>query len=217
MHRCLNHAGMAPQPDPIRRSFLGVAGGVAAVSLGFPATARGAQLGEVVGELYVNGFRAPPGTVIKPGDRVLTGPDTSQAFAIGQDAFMMKPLTSLQIEGNLFVAGLRVLTGGLLGVFGRGGLRTVRTATVTAGIRGTGIYVEASSIMSYFCTCYGEVDLECVTYQSKKRVKADNHRANFIYGKIDSGRSIVDAPVVNHTNAELMMLEKMVGRVSPLG
>jgi hypothetical protein len=48
-------------------------------------------------------------------------------------------------------------------------------------------------------------------------VKADNHRANFIYGKIDSGHSIVDAPVVNHTNAELMMLEKMVGRVSPLG
>lgn len=52
---------------------------------------------------------------------------------------------------------------------------------------------------------------------AKKRVKADNHRANFIYGKIDSGHSIVDAPVVNHTNAELMMLEKMVGRVSPLG
>jgi len=217
MHRCLNHAGMPPQPDPGRRSFLGVAGGVAAVSLGFPATARGAQLGEVVGELYVNGFRAPPGTVIKPGDRVLTGPDTSQAFAIGQDAFMMKPLTSLQIEGNLFVASLRVLTGGLLGVFGRGGTRTVRTATVTAGIRGTGVYVEASSIMSYFCTCYGEVDLECVTYKSTKRVKTDNYRANFIYGKINSGRSIVDAPVLNHTNAELMMLEKMVGRVSPLG
>lgn len=217
MKTCWGNCGDNHGPDQGRRSFLGVAGGVAAVSLGFPAMARGAQLGEVMGELYVNGFRAPPGTVIKPGDRVLTGPETSQSFAIGQDAFMIKPLTSLQIESNLFVAGLRVLTGGLLGVFGRGGLRTVRTATVTAGIRGTGIYVEASSIMSYFCTCYGEVDLECVTYQSRKRVKADNHRANFIYGKVDSGRSIVDAPVVNHTNAELMMLEKMVGRVSPLG
>lgn len=217
MKTCWGNCGDNHGPDQGRRSFLGTAGAVAAVSLGFPGMASGAQLGEVMGELYVNGFRAPPGTVIKPGDRVLTGPDTSQTFVIGQDAFMMRPLTSLQIEGNLFVAGLRVLTGGLLGVFGRGGLRTVRTATVTAGIRGTGIYVEASSIMSYFCTCYGEVDLECVTYQSKKRVKTDNHRANFIYGKVDSGRSIVDAPVVNHTNAELMMLEKMVGRVSPLG
>ncbi len=102
-------------------------------------------------------------------------------------------------------------------MFGRGGARTIRTATVTAGIRGTGIYVEASSIMSYFCTCYGEVDLECVTYGSKQRVRTDNHRANFIYGKIDSGRSIVNAPVVNHTNEELMMLEQLVGRVSPLG
>jgi len=217
MKACFNHCGANHEPDPARRALLAAAGGVAALTLAFPAATRGAQLGEVVGELYVNGFRAPPGTVIRPGDRVLTGPDTSQTFAIGQDAFMMKPLTSLQIEGNLFVAGLRVLTGGLLGVFGRGGNRTVRTATVTAGIRGTGIYVEASSIMSYFCTCYGEVDLECVTYGSKQRVKTDNHRANFIYGKVDSGRSIVPAPVVNHSNAELMMLEKMVGRVSPLG
>jgi hypothetical protein len=48
-------------------------------------------------------------------------------------------------------------------------------------------------------------------------VKSANHKANFIYGKVDSGRSIVSAPVVNHTNAELMELEKMVGRTSPLG
>ena len=207
---------MHDAPVAGRRALLGasVAG---AVLLNIPGAARAAQLGEVMGELYVNGFRAPPGTVIRPGDRVLTGPDTRQSFAIGQDAFMMRPLTSLQIEGNAFVAGLRVLTGGLLGVFGRGGTRTIRTATVTAGIRGTGVYVEASSIMSYFCTCYGEVDLECVSYGSKQRVKTDNHKANFIYGKVDSGRSIVAAPVVNHSNEELMMLEKMVGRVSPLG
>ncbi|MBY0265316.1 MAG: iron dicitrate transport regulator FecR [Burkholderiales bacterium] len=204
-----------PVPDLLRRSMLGAAGGAAL--LGMSDQVRAAQLGEVMGELYVNGFRAPPGTVIKPGDRVLTGPDTSQTFAVGQDAFRMRPLTSLQIEGGAFVAGLRVLTGGLLGVFGRGGTRTIRTSTVTAGIRGTGVYVEASSIMSYFCTCYGEVDLECVTYGSKQRVKTDNHKANFIYGKIDSGRSIVSAPVVNHSNEELMALEKMVGRRSPLG
>lgn len=210
------HVHRPDAPDSRRRNFLRQAAAGGAL-LSLPAAAGAAQLGEAVGELYVNGFRAPPGTVIKPGDRVLTGPDTNQTFAIGQDAFMIKPLTSLQIEGNRFVAGLRLLTGGLLGVFGRGGTRTIRTATVTAGIRGTGIYVEAGSIMSYFCTCYGEVDLECVTYGSKQRVKTDNHRANFIYGKVDSGRSIVAAPVVNHSNADLMMLEKMVGRVSPLG
>lgn len=198
-----------------RDLLLGAAAG--SVAMAFPAVTAAAQLGDVMGELYVNGFRAPPGTKIKPGDSVLTGPETKVSFAVGGDAFQMRPLTSLQIDGNVLISGLRVLTGGLLGVFGRGGGRTIRTATVTAGIRGTGVYVEASSIMSYFCTCYGEVDLECVTYGSKKRVKTDNHKANFIYGKIDSGRSIVDAPVVNHSNEELMMLEKMVGRVSPLG
>lgn len=211
---CIIHRAVAPASG--RRKFLGQALASGAL-LSFPAAVRAVQLGEVMGELYVNGLRAPPGTVIKPGDRVLTGPDTSQVFAIGEDAFRMRPLTSLQIDGNVFVAGLRVLTGGLLGVFGRGGRRTISTATLTAGIRGTGVYVEASSIMSYFCTCYGEVDLECVTYRSRLTVKADNHKANFIYGKVDSGRSIVTAPVVNHSNAELMELERMVGRVSPLG
>lgn len=198
-----------------RDLLLGAAAG--SVAMAFPAAAASAQLGEVMGELYVNGFRAPPDTTIKPGDSVLTGPETKVSFAVGEDAFQMRPLTSLKIDGNVLISGLRVLTGGLLGVFGRGGQRTIRTATVTAGIRGTGVYVEASSIMSYFCTCYGEVELECVTYHSKLNVKTDNHRANFIYGKVDSGRSIVKAPVVNHTNAELAALEKMVGRTSPLG
>jgi len=204
-----------PVPDAMRRAFL-ASGGVAA-ALSVPASVRAVALGEVVGELYVNGFRAPPGAVIKPGDRVLTGPDTNQTFAIGPDAFRLRPLTSVQVEGDTLVSGLRVITGGLLGVFGRGGSRTIRTATVTAGIRGTAIYVEASSIMSYFCTCYGEVDLECVTYQSRQRVKTQTHRANFVYGKIDRGRSIVDAPVLNHSYEELLALEKLVGRVSPLG
>lgn len=203
-------------PDSGRRNFLCQAATGGAL-LSFPAAVSAVQLGEAVGELYVNGLRAPPGTVIKAGDSVLTGPDTRTAFAIGQDAFMLRPLTSLKIDGSSLISGLRVLTGGLLGVFGRGGTRTIRTSTLTAGIRGTGVYVEASSIMSYFCTCYGEVDLECVTYKSRLTVKSDNHKANFVYGKVDSGRSIVSAPVVNHTNAELMELEKMVGRTSPLG
>lgn len=203
-------------PQQRRRELLlgAVAGGVA---MAFPAVVAAADPLDVMGELYVNGFRAPPGTRIKPGDSVLTGPDSRMAFAVGQDAFLMRPLTSLKIDGSALISGLRVLTGGLLGVFGKGGERTIRTATVTAGIRGTGVYVEASSIMSYFCTCYGEVDLECVTYKSRLNVKSVNHKANFIYGKIDSGRSIVNAPVVNHTNAELAELEKMVGRTSPLG
>ncbi len=205
------------QDDPTgRRNFLcGIAG--AGALLAVPGQVRAAQVGDTMGELYINGFRAPPGTKIQPGDSVLTGPDSSVTFAVGPDAFRLRQLTSLKIDGRGFIAGLRVLTGGLLGVFGKGGPRVLRTATVTAGIRGTGIYVESSSIMTYFCTCYGTVDLECVTYKSKKEVRSTNHQANFVYGKVDSGRSIVDAPVVNHTNAELMELEKMVGRVSPLG
>lgn len=215
VHQCEDY-DQDPVRRPGRRDFLFKAAGSGAL-LAFPAATAAAQLVEVIGELYVNGFRAPPGATIKPGDSVLTGPETRVTFAVGQDAFMLRPLTSLKIDGSVLISGLRVLTGGLLGVFGKGTERTIRTATLTAGIRGTGIYVEASSIVSYFCTCYGEVDLECVTYQSRLNVKTKNHAAHFIYGKVDSGRSIVKAPVVNHTNAELAELEKMVGRTSPLG
>jgi hypothetical protein len=72
-------------------------------------------------------------------------------------------------------------------------------------------------MVSDFHTCYSEAERGCVTSGSKQRVKTDNHRANFICGRIDGRRSIIDMPVVNHTNAELLMLENMVGRVSPLG
>jgi len=206
----------SPDDPSERRNFLSSIAGAGAL-LAFPGQVRAAQVGDTMGELYVNGQRAAPGTRIQPGDRVLTGPESSITFNVGPDAFRLRQLTSLQIDGRGFIAGLRILTGGLLGVFGKGGPRVLRTATVTAGIRGTGIYVEASSIVTYFCTCYGAVDLECVAYKSKKDVRADNHQANYIYGRVEAGRSIVEAPVVNHTNAELMELEKMVGRVSPLG
>ncbi len=200
--------------DPRRRAFLATSVAAGAL-LAFSGRAR-AQVHAMTGEIYVNGQRAQADATLRAGDRILTGPDSTLTFAVGQDAFHVRQLTSFQVEATgALVSGLRILTGALVGVFGKGP-KQIRTATVTAGIRGTGVYIEANPVLTYFCTCYGEVDLECVGYKSTKRVSATNHSPNYVFAEVLKGASIVDAPRINHTNAELAMLERLVGRESPL-
>mgnify|MGYP003340216624 FL=1 len=197
--------------SPSRRTLLGAA----AATLLCPSHGATAQAVSAMGEVYINGQRASPDTVIRPGDRVLTGPESTLTLAIGEDAFRLRPLTSVAFGGtpdSKLVTGLRVLTGALLGAFRKSAPRQVQTTTATIGIRGTAVYVEANPVLTYVCTCYGEVDLECVTYRSKKPVIARDHTPNYVFARVLSGRSIMDAPVINHTNQELADLEKLAGR-----
>lgn len=203
-------------PDSIkfsssRRTILGAA----TASLMCSGHGARAQTVTAMGEVYINGQRATPGAVIRPGDRVLTGPESTLTLAIGEDAFRLRSLTSVEFGGtpdSTLVSGLRVLTGALLGAFRKSAPRQVQTATATIGIRGTAIYVEANPVLTYVCTCYGEVELECATYRSKKRVVARDHAPNYIFSRVLSGRSIVEAPVINHTNQELADIENLAGR-----
>ena len=172
-----------------------------------------------IGEVYVNGQRASMSVALRPGDRVLTGPESTLTVAIGEDAFRLRPLTSVTFDGasdSKLVTGLRVLSGALLGAFRKHERREVKTATATIGIRGTAVYIEANPVLTYVCTCYGDVDIECAAYRSTKRVQSRDHTPNYIFARVLSGRSIVDAPVINHTNAELAELEKLVGRAPVL-
>jgi len=205
--------------DPRRRDFLARAA-AAGVLLGFAQPLRAAEIRSLSGELYVNGRRAAASTPIRPGDELVTGPDASVTFVLGQDAFLLRQMSALRIEGGgIAASGFRIVTGALLSVFGRGA-RTIRTATLTAGIRGTGIYVETSSLFTYFCTCYGDVDLACDDCRETKAVRAKSHTPNYVAGQMIRGEmamKMMGAPLLNHSNAELAMLERLVGRESPLG
>lgn len=172
------------------------------------------------GQLFVNGRRAEGTIEIHAGDELLTGPDSTVTLSIGTDAFLLRALTAVRFEKSadpLVVTGLRVLTGAFMGVFGRGRPRQIRTATATAGIRGTGVYVEATPESTYFCTCYGDVDLECTATRTRIEVKSANHTPYTITPSARTGRTINEAQVANHHNGELMLLESLVGRKSPLG
>jgi hypothetical protein len=167
------------------------------------------------GEVRVNGEPAQPGSIVKPGDTVTTGPRSYVTFVVGQDAFLMRGDTRLELGGVQMLVNLaRVLTGKLLSVYSKGPPRKIEGVTATIGIRGTGAYIEVEPERTYFCLCYGVGQIVPVAAPDASEVVHTRHHEapRFIYAK---GHPIVmeKAPVINHTDEELILLESLVGRV----
>lgn len=201
-----------------RRRFLGRVAALGAATI-VADRARAGEIRQLLGDVTVNGRPASAATEIFPGDDVRTGPGGRIVFAIGSDAFLVRAGANLRLEGGAgaaWVTGFRLLTGALMGVFGAGRNRRIVTPTVTAGIRGTGVYLEAGAAETYFCTCYGRVELTCNTTGARIEVDARDHDANWIRRNPASGRTIQQtAGLRNHSNAELEYLEGLVGRRVP--
>jgi hypothetical protein len=174
----------------------------------------------VRGDVRINGKPAQRGMVVKPGDTIDTGRDAELVVVVGRDAFLVRAGTRIELAGDaarLVVSALRVATGALLSVFAPNGRkRTIQTPTATIGIRGTGIYVAAGAMRSYICTCYGEAELVPVDDpQQAETVHTTHHdQPRYVYRK-GMPRMIEKAPVINHTDAELVLLESLVGRKVP--
>lgn len=169
------------------------------------------------GQVEINGQSAARGAAVKPGDTVTTGAKSYVTFVVGQDAFLLRGNSKLELEGSGFLVNLaRIVTGKLLSVYGKGTPRTLRGTTATIGIRGTGAYIEVSPERNYFCLCYGEAEIVPVADAgASETVKTIHHDApRFIYAEGRS-RIIERAPVINHKDEELILLESLVGRVPP--
>jgi hypothetical protein len=171
------------------------------------------------GEVRINGKPAQKGVELKPGDIVTTGRDAELVVVVGKDAFLMRANSRVEYAGDaaqLIVSGLRVVTGALLSVFEPGKPKTIRTATATIGIRGTAVYIEIEEKRTYVCTCYGVADLVPVDDPVEAETVRTKHHdePRFIYAK-GMPRMMEKAPVFNHSDAELTMLESLVGRTTP--
>jgi hypothetical protein len=202
-----------------RRRFLTASAALCAAVL-IPGSVHAADVREIAGSVKVNGKPATRKTRVRPGDVVETGPKSKVVFVIGQDAFLLREQSRLNLDKSkagkeAVISGLRLLTGALLAVFGKGP-RTIETATATAGIRGTGVYIEASPTETYFCTCYGEVELRDKARTVRKLVVSGYHTPNMIYAQMVGGKMMAPAEVKDHTDDELVMLDKLVGRTSPI-
>jgi hypothetical protein len=206
--------------------LLGTAAGAAALAAGM-AQLRVALAAEAVtqgvsrvrGEVLIGGRAAARGMVVRPGDVITTGPRSELVFVAGGDAFMARSGSRIELSGaatRAVISGLRLVTGALLSVFESGRPRRIQTATATIGIRGTGIYVEVQKMRTYACTCYGEAELVPVDEPKEaETVRTKHHdQPRYIYPK-GMPRMIERAPVINHTDAELILLESLVGRQVP--
>lgn len=166
------------------------------------------------GTATVNGRAAKAGTPVALGDRVATGPDSQAVVVLKGDAFLLRSRTIIEVKGrdntltDLLVAGGRVLS-----VFSRKPV-SIKASTATIGIRGTGAYLEVEPASVYFCLCYGEAVIDGPRMESKV-VKTTHHESPLVLSEDGGIMSARPGPFQNHSDAELVMLEALVGREPP--
>ena len=173
----------------------------------------------ISGDVRVNGAPARAGMDIKAGDVIATGANSSVVFVTHKDAFLVRANSRVETEGRmgeLLVTGLRIATGAVLSVFAPGEDKTLRTTTAVIGIRGTALYMEAEAARSYVCLCYGEAEITSTADPAVRETLRTTYHDQPRYVSAAGAAPILQrAPVINHSDTELMMLESLVGRRPP--
>ncbi len=181
----------------------------------------GRSIYRISGDVRVDGKPATLETSVHGRSTLETGRNSEVVYAVGQSAFVLRSESRVVLEtaqpDSAFLSGLRLLTGRLLSVFAPKRPLKLRAATATIGIRGTGVYMETDPEQTYFCTCYGVADIASNTDpESEETVAAQHHdRPLYIVKGQPEGKNIREAPFINHTDQELMLIEALVGRTPP--
>jgi hypothetical protein len=180
-------------------------------------------LRKVSGDVTINGKPAREGQKVGAGDTVITGRGGEAIYVIDQDAFMQRENSTVSFGGDAAKKLMRVVTGRILSVFGKGE-RTITVSTATLGIRGTACYIEDegtgpgdSHARTYFCLCYGSVELVPTAAPAERTTFTTTHhdKPMYIHNDMKMPTMMVPAGVINHGDAELTLLENLVGRYPP--
>lgn len=171
------------------------------------------------GTATVNDKPVTQETLVRPGDTVRTGKDSEIVFVVSDCAMLLRAESQLMLEGQTSarLSGFKLLVGKLLSVYPPGPVR-IETATATARIRGTGVYVESDDELTYFCTCFGATDVEAKDDPDSRTSVVATHHDRPLYivsGANNRGSSIRPARFINHTDQELALIEALVGRALP--
>jgi hypothetical protein len=173
----------------------------------------------VRGDARINGVPAKQGMEVKAGDVVTTGPNAEIVFVTARDAFLVRANSRVEAQGAagaLVLDGLRIVTGAVLSVFSPGERKRLQTTTATIGIRGTAVYVEAEAAKTYICTCYGVAEVQSVADPALREVIETTHHEQPRYVMaMGAPQMLMQAPVINHSDEELVFLESLAGRRPP--
>lgn len=212
-----------------RRWLARVAGSSAALAAGMSYMREALAQGEIKtgvsranGEVTINGRPTRVGAPVREGDVVETGRGDT-VVVVNRDAFLIRAGTKMELGGGgstVAQGTLRVLAGKVLSVFRPGNRVQIATRTATIGIRGTGLYIEVIPDCTYACTCYGSAELNPLAdaRQTVTVTTTYHDSPRYIFASADKsikGPLIEVAPVVNHSDAELIMLESLVDRKVP--
>ncbi len=171
---------------------------------------------QLTGDATINGTRLSPQQQIQTGDEIQTGPGSDLVFVIGNASFQVRQNSRLAVErGNTLnaVSLLRLLTGAVASVWGKGVNRSIVMPTLTAGIRGTGVYSEIFADQgdrNYFCNCYGTVDMNAGN--EKQVSQADYHQAFWADATARDGKFLSPARALNHSDEELEFLAGLIAQ-----
>jgi hypothetical protein len=138
-------------------------------------------------------------------------------FRLGKNGFLLRKNSKINIKmDGVAVKTLRLIAGATMAVF-MPGAKTIEARTFTAGIRGTGIYLEDRSFdESYCCLCYGVADFVGVDDRALMSLNSRHHDRPVAITKSKSGKiELFDDKTHNHDDDELRALEKMCGRQPP--
>lgn len=188
------------------------------VALGGLPAAMAQQRSNIVqltGDAMINGAPLNPQQSIQTGDAIQTGPGANLVFVIGNASFQVRQNSRLSVERGATlnaVSLLRLLTGAVASVWGKGVDRSIVLPTLTAGIRGTGVYAEIFADRgdrNYFCNCYGTVDMGAGT--EKRISQADYHQAFWADTTPNpEGKFLTPAGALNHSDEEMEFLAGLV-------
>lgn len=207
-----------------RRAFIGRAATWCAAGAGLswpaPGTAQAMmQIREMRGDVLINGRNAALDSLVRPGDTVMTGSDGWITFVLGQDAYFLRARTEIRLERGIaegVITALRLVTGALGATFRRGTPRTITAPNVTAGIRGTGVYLETRPSGTYACACFGAVQLvSSANSRDRAIVEATRHHAHLVLNEPKNDSRLEVARQENHSDEEMDGLERLVGRRAP--
>lgn len=170
-------------------------------------------LGTLFASLPLALYANENGTLIIESDKEET------KFKIGKDAFLLRPNSKIELSHDgTFTKALTLLGGGVMGVFG-GGDKVLKTKTFTAGIRGTGVYLqEYAKDAVYSCLCYGKGDYR---YNDSGEILFSldslyhDKPVQIVQAKNGKLEYEVNTTINNHNDDELRDLEKMCGREVP--